>query len=352
MSYRRFKSVRIAGVSAAVPKQIRSNDDLPGDPAAVSRTAKLCGIQTRHVAPDDVCTSDLCFTAAEHLLEGLGWERDSVDMLIFLSQTPDYVLPATSCVLQHRLRLSPQCAAFDMNLACSGYVYGLMVAFGMVAPEGVRRVLLLVGDTLSKVVSPYDVAGNVLFGDAGTATAIEYDGNAGTSYFIAGTDGHGGQSLIIPGGRFRKPSDAGATVRRPHPIDQVLRLEDELYMDGAAVFGLTLNYVPKLVRDLCALSEWPIGTVDHWLFHQANGFMLDYFSRKLDIPSDRVLSNIDRFGNTSPPSIPLMMVTEHLQARGHGAEDRLGLIGFGAGFSWAGAFLPHADLVTVPLAYH
>src|SRR5437868_13008958 len=129
MGYRRFEHARIAGVSAAVPSQVRLNDDLPGDSTEIGRTAKLCGIEARHVAPDGVCASDLCFTAANHLLDGLGWARESIDMLIFLSQTPDYIVPATSCVLQHRLGLSQRCASFDMSLGCSGYIYGLMVAF-------------------------------------------------------------------------------------------------------------------------------------------------------------------------------------------------------------------------------
>jgi 3-oxoacyl-[acyl-carrier-protein] synthase-3 len=352
MSYRKFQHARIAGVSAAVPKQALSNNDLPGDTGEVHRTAKLCGIETRHIAPADVCASDLCFTAAEDLLEGLGWDRNSVDMLIFLSQSPDYISPATSCVLQHRLRLPHSCASFDMNLACSGYVYGLMVAFGMIAPQGVRRLLLLVGDTHSRLVSPHDVAGNVLFGDAGTATAVEFDENTGDSYFFAGTNGIGSQSLIIPGGGFRNPRSAESGIRRPHKADQVLRSDEELYMDGAAIFRLALNHIPDLVHDLSKLSGWSIDSVDHWLFHQANRFMLDHFARKLDIPTDRMPINIDRFGNTNAPSIPLMMVSENLQQRAKQSEERLGLIGFGAGFSWAGAFLPCGDIVTLPLAYH
>ncbi|WP_175670496.1 3-oxoacyl-ACP synthase III family protein [Burkholderia ambifaria] len=352
MGYRRFEHARIAGVSAAVPSQVRLNDDLPGDSTEIGRTAKLCGIEARHVAPDGVCASDLCFTAANHLLDGLGWARESIDMLIFLSQTPDYIVPATSCVLQHRLGLSQRCASFDMSLGCSGYIYGLMVAFGMVAPEGVRRVLLLVGDTPSKLISPHDVPANVLFGDAGTATAIEYNDDAGSSYFFAGTDGIGGRSLIIPAGGYRMPRSGESAIRRPHPADQVVRSDEDLYMDGSAVFSLTLNHVPNLVRELSVVSGWSVDSIDHWLFHQANRFMLDHFSRKLGIASERMLTNIERFGNTSPPSIPLLMVSEGLQSRVGDPTERLGLVGFGVGFSWAGAFLPRADFRTLPLAYH
>lgn len=352
MGFRKLQHARVVGVAAAVPDNVRSNDDLEGDPVEIARTAKLCGIEARYVAPDGMCASDLCQRAAEDLLKGIGWKRDSIDLLIFLSQTPDYVVPATSCVLQHRLGLSPQCAAFDMSLGCSGYLYGLMVAFGMVAPQGIRRVLLLVGDTPSKMVSPHDVAANVLFGDAGSATAIEYDESAGESYFVAGTDGVGGRSLIIPAGGFRTPCNADTARRKPHPVDRVLRSEEDLYMDGSAVFSLTLNHVPALIDSLASTSGWSVGSVDHWLFHQANRFMLDHFARKLSIAPDRMLSNIDRFGNTSPPSIPLLMVSEDFQSRCKGAGQRYGMVGFGVGFSWAGALLSGASPVTLPLARH
>lgn len=352
MGYRQFRHARIVGVSAAVPRNVRLNEDLAGDPMEVGRTTRLCGIEARHVAPYEVCASDLCFTAANDLLDGIGWARDSVDMLIFLSQTPDYVVPATSCVLQHRLGLSSHCASFDMSLGCSGYIYGLMVAFGMVAPTGIRRVLLLVGDTPSKLISPHDIPANVLFGDAGTATAIEYHQDTGDSFFFAGTNGTGSKSLIIPAGGFRTPRNSESSVRRPHPGDQVLRSDEELYMDGSAVFSLTLNHVPDLVERLTSISGWSIDSVDHWLFHQANKFMLDHFSRKLGIAGDRMLTNIERFGNTSPPSIPLMMVSENLQSLARRDDERVGMVGFGVGFSWAGAFLSHSSLVTLPLAYH
>ena len=352
MGYRRFHNARIAGVSAAVPDHVRRNEDIAGDPVEIGRTAKLCGIQARHVAPDGMCASDLCYVAAERLLESVGWEKDSVDALIFLSQTPDYVVPATSCVLQRRLGLSFHCAAFDITLGCSGYVYGLMVGFGLLAKEGMRRVLLLVGDTPSKLISPHDIPANIPFGDAGTATAIEYSEDAAESFFFAGTNGAGSDSLIIQAGGFRQPSTAESAERRPHPQDKVLRSQEELYMDGSAVFGLTLNHVPELVQQLATISGWPVQSVDRWIFHQANKFMLDYFSKKIGIAPEKMPSNIDRFGNTSPPSIPLMMVTEHDADAPRPARETLGMVGFGVGFSWGGALLRQADPVMVPLVYH
>lgn len=351
MSYRQFSQIKLRGVAAAIPDQVITNQDLAGNVAEINKTAGVVGINSRHITSEACCTSDLCFAAAEKLLDELGWERGSVDALIFLSQTPDYVLPATSCVLQKRLNLSTHCAAFDMTLGCSGYIYGLLVAHGLIAKNGIRRVLLLVGDTISKVISPEDLPANVLFGDAGTATAIEYDESAVNTYISVGTDGAGATSLIIEAGGFRKPRSTETAIRKAHPKDKVIRSEQELFMDGSAVFSFTLAKVPPLVKDILSLSEYDHPSVDHWLFHQANKFMLDYLSKKIGIEKEKMLMNIDRFGNTSPPSIPLLMVTENLQNYCKNKKATIGLVGFGVGFSWGAALLQVDNLITPSLIF-
>ena len=349
MSYRKFTNIRLAGVSAAVPGNLKTNQEMYGDSHEAKKIAGVVGIKSRYVSSNDVCTSDLCFEAADQLLDKLGWERDSVDALIFLSQTPDYLLPATSCVLQKRLNLSINCAAFDMSLGCSGYIYGLLVAYGLIAPQGIRRVLLLVGDTISKVISPDDMPANILFGDAGTATAIEFDEDAADSFIVVGTDGKGSDSLIIEAGGFRKPKSISTSERKSHVKDKVLRTDEELYMDGSAVFSFTLSQVPGLISNLLKISNHNIQQVDYWLFHQANKFMLDYLAKKIGIPSSQMLMNIDRFGNTSPPSIPLLMVSENLQQLSQSEAKKIGLTGFGVGFSWGAALLEAKNLLTLPL---
>jgi 3-oxoacyl-[acyl-carrier-protein] synthase-3 len=253
MSYKKFSKVKLVGIAGAVPDVIKTNQALNGETSEIQKTAKIVGIKSRQVASDNICTSDLCYSAADKLLNTLKWERDSIDALIFLSQTPDYLLPATSCVLQARLNLSNSCAAFDMSLGCSGYIYGLLVAYSLISANGIRRVLLLVGDTISKVISPHDVPANILFGDAGTATAIEYDENTNDSFITVSTDGSGANSIIIEAGGFRKPKSLQTNTRKPHLKDNVLRSEEELFIDGSAVFSFTLSRVPKSILDLLLL---------------------------------------------------------------------------------------------------
>jgi len=185
MAFGRVCGVKVAGISAAVPAYKRALiDELPAfTQDEIRKLSENTGIQSRHIAPEGMCTSDLCHCAAERLLDELGWQRDTVDALIFVSQTPDYILPATSCTLQHRLGLSKHCAAFDINQGCSGYIYGLFVVSQLLLGGVVKRALLLVGDTLNRIVSPQDRSTALLFGDAGTATALEMSPHAAPVFF-------------------------------------------------------------------------------------------------------------------------------------------------------------------------
>jgi 3-oxoacyl-[acyl-carrier-protein] synthase-3 len=226
-----IQGVRLAGIASAVPDRIRSlADEAPhfGD-ADVARIAESIGVRSRHVVYGGMCASDLCFVAADRLLGELDWARTSVDALIVVSQTPDYRLPATSCGLQQRLRLSKQCAAFDVGLGCSGYVYGLWIASSLLASGGARRVLLLSGDTSTYFCSPADRSVALLFGDAGTATALEADGGAPPMTFVLGTDGSGRDNLIVPAGGFRTPHSAD-TAARVAGDDGNTRSAEDLFM--------------------------------------------------------------------------------------------------------------------------
>ena len=199
----RVSNARIAGLTVAVPEQTSSVQQFAGaaDFEAIQKISASLGIEQRPTAPRELCASDLCAAAAERLLERTGWERDSIEVVVFLSQTPDYVLPATACVLQQRLGLSTGCAAFDVNLGCSGFPYGLWLLSQLISAGQMKRGLLLVGDTLSRKVSPQDSATAHLFGDSGTATAIEFDPAAPEMNFVLGTDGRGARQLreALPG---------------------------------------------------------------------------------------------------------------------------------------------------------
>lgn len=353
MAILKAKGTRIAGIVGAVPqKAVRytAYAETFGE-KEVEKIAKLTGIYERRVAEDPLCSSDLCYAAAEDLLNRLGWERDSIDLLIFVSQTGDYMLPSSACSLHGRLELAPGCAAFDINLGCSGFVYGLYVAAGMLSTGSVRRALLLVGDTISKVTSPEDRSVVLLFGDAGSATALEFDPVAPAIDFVMESDGKGQNHLIVPAGGFRKRRTPDTCVRTQHP-DGGTRSEEDLYMNGGELLSYTMAAVPRLIRETLALSSREMGDVDWFLFHQANRFMIEHFCRKSQIPLDRVPFNLDRFGNTSSVSVPLLIATE-LQQQIAAAPQTLLMAGFGVGYSSGGVVAtvgptPHIGLVEVP----
>ena len=326
---------RIAGVVSCVPTRVVDNAPFIERFGEKARDIeKMTGVRERRWTDPDTTTADLCQRAAETLLDRLGWERDTVDALFFVTQTPDYRLPATACALQGRLGLGKHVIAFDVNLGCSGYPYGLWLAMTTVAGGAARRVLLLVGDTITKTVDSEDRSTAMLFGDAGTATAIEVD-EAGHGRFILGTDGLGERQLMIAEGAYRAAPIPAEDVAGPKA--------DALYMDGGAIFNFTLATVPSLVAS--TLEEGGgIDQFDAFLFHQANAFMLRHLAKKAKLPAERVPMNIDRFGNTSSATIPLLMTTE-LADRLRDTPTRLGMFGFGVGFSWGSV-----DIEVGPLA--
>ncbi|HEX4326339.1 MAG TPA: ketoacyl-ACP synthase III [Burkholderiales bacterium] len=324
----RLPQGRIAGVVASVPKRVVGNDHFLQTYSAdeVGNIEKMVGVKERRWVDLGQTTADLCAAAASRLLEQLQWAPESIDALIFVSQTPDYRLPATASVLQDRLGLGRHCAAFDVNLGCSGYVYGLWLAMQMLQGGGMSRVLLLVGDTISKVVDPADRASAMLFGDAGSATAVEAGGSGGT--FVLGSDGAGAPNLIIEQGAFRQPA-AGQREGGRNPAC--------LRMDGGEIFNFTLKVVPGLVNALHAAAG-VAGSVDYYLFHQANQFMLKHLAKKAKLKEDQVPINIDRYGNTSSATIPLLMSTELSEILTL-EKKSVAMCGFGVGYSWAGALL-------------
>lgn len=272
----------------------------------INQVIKTTGVKTRHVAPDSVSAGDLCAKAAIDLMESLGWEPNSIDGLILMTQTPNQLLPATACRIQDKLGLRTSSFAFDVNLGCSAYPYGLWLAGSLMA-SGANRVLLLAGDTINKIVDPSERSTAFLFGDAGTATALEKKG--GTTWeFILGTDGSGANYL-------QASSDKSLT------------------MDGPKVFEFTLQRIPILLSELEKNNGHPH---DYYLLHQANNFILQHLRKKCKIPSESFLSNINKFGNTSSASIPLLLSSE-LGSINLKKDTRLALVGFGVGLSWAAA---------------
>jgi len=330
--------VRIVGIASAVPENVRTLADdakIFGE-QEIERISQNIGVRSRHVVADDkTCASDLCFAAANRLLDELGWERDTIEALILVTQTPDHFMPATSCLLQARLGLSKKCASFDINQSCAGYVYGLWVASSLT--RGCGRVLLLVGDTVSRLVSPQDRTLTSLFGDAGTATALVRDETAEPMVFELGSDGSGAHCLTAPAGAFRFPSTP-ATRERTERDGGNIRSDADLFMDGAEVFTFALREAPGMVRRTLASAGHTTDAIDAFVLHQANRFMIQQLTKRLKIPPEKAPLGLTEYGNTSSASIPLAITTE-LRDRLSQQQQRLFLGGFGAGFAWGGVVL-------------
>lgn len=334
-----IQGVRIAGIAAAVPEGTRGTADDAALFGAeeMEKTAKAIGVRSRHIAPPQLCTSDLCHAAAVRLLDELGWARDSIDGLIFVSQSPDYELPATACTLQARLGLPDRCAAFDVNLGCSGFVYGLWLGSQIVGGGGVRHLLLLAGDVSTRRLAPRDKSVRPLFGDAGTATAIEFAPGAAPMAFELGTDGTGFASIIIPASGFRQPRSE-TTKTLVAGTDGIERSAENIYINGAEVFNFTIKRIPPLVETVIANAGRSREDYDHFVFHQANAFMLQHLAKRLKIPAEKFVLAMENVGNTSSASIPLA-ITLALRESLAAAPREMLLAGFGVGLSWAAASL-------------
>lgn len=335
MATLRFKNVGIKAISACVPKTVVSNRELgyliPEE--EIDKTINNIGIEERRVADADCCSSDLCFCAAQQLIQDNEIDIQSVGALIFVSQTSDYHQPATAPILQHRLGLSKDTLAFDVNLACSGYVYGLSTAFAY-ANLGMR-VLLLVGETMSKIVSKQDKVNTPLFGDAGTASLIE-PGEYGDAVFSLHSDGGGALVMNVPYGGFRNQSCADS-LKEVEDTDGSIRTGEQFRMDGMDVFNFGMREEPKDIKRLLSECNMTIDQVDVLVYHQANKFMTDFFSKKLKIDASHTPYCLKKFGNTSSASIPLTIVTQ--MKNGYKARKRSILSGFGAGLSWGSVML-------------
>ena len=328
----KISGAAIVGLVSCVPKNRIENSFFfdQFSESSVNDVVKMIGVQQRRIADDVTTTRDLCKAAGKKLLDGLSWSLDSVDALIFVSQTPDFRLPATACTLHSDLGLSKATIAFDINLGCSGYPYAIWLGMTMVQSGAAKRVLLAVGDTISKIVDPADRSTALLFGDAGTMTAIEASPE-GQASFVLGTDGSGATNLIVPSGAFRDYSKCG-------DLRLAEKKSDSLYMDGGEIFNFTLRSVPALVNYLSETAQIQTQEYDYFLFHQANLFMLKHLAKKLKLPVEKMPINIDEYGNTSCASIPLLMTTK-LKDSLIKAPLQISMFGFGVGYSWGAASL-------------
>lgn len=314
----------MAGISTCVPPQRLDNlaDAERFGADEVRKVVSMAGVRHRHVVEAGVTAADLCFEAATALMERLRWTPESITGLIFVTQSPDYFLPSTSCLLHKWLGLADSCAAFDIGLGCSGYPYGLYVAASMLKAGGQQRILMLHGETPSRFSHPDDHATTLLFGDAGSATALESSAD-GEASFCLHTDGSGYEGLIIRGGAFRD--------RHPdNPRDLALE------MDGAAIFNFTIKRVPALIRDALAFAGKLVVDVDQFVFHQSNRFIIKHLAKKCGLPDERVPMTIEDTANCGGPSVAVTLTRCAPQPA---VAQTVMLVGYGVGLSWASALL-------------
>jgi 3-oxoacyl-[acyl-carrier-protein] synthase-3 len=338
-----FSNYRISAIASSVPKQLRTSQDFAEKYGqdVVDKIIKNVGVVQGYVADERTTTSDLCEHAAKTIIQELGIGRDSIEALLFVSQTPDYVAPSTACVLQMRLGLSVDCLAYDINLACSGFVYGLSAALSYLSNSGIKRVLLLCGDTVSKHCSPEDRGLVMLSYDAGTAVLIDKDMNStDQAYFKLRTIGAGYRSLIVPYGGYRhRIGSLERTLREP----DVARNDYDGYMNGADVFKFSITEVPKLIKDFKNYFGIDYEQVDCHILHQANLFIMKNIAKRVGIVEDKMPVSIDRFGNTGAATIPLT-ICDHFARDGDAAiTETISACGFGIGLSLGVAVLALKD---------
>lgn len=343
MAFLNFNGVGITALSAAVPRTIIENlkytQYFPED--QVKEVVEKVGIYERRFADEKTCSSDLCYAAAEKLIKDNNIDRSEIDVLIFISQTPDYRMPATSVLLQDRLGLPNSTIAFDINLGCSAFIYGLSVAFSMIKNTGLRKALVLDGETRSKVYSPKDRRSAFLFGDGGVAALIERDDKFGKSYFSLNSDGSRGDLIKINAGGYRNPSSVETLKEKVVDEYGNIRSDEQGYMNGADVFNFVIREIPKDMKKLLAHSGEDVQQLDYYVFHQANNFINSYLAKKLKLNTTKIPSTINKYGNTSSVSVPLTIV-DQLKGKLDG-EKKLFLSAFGVGMTWANAIVPFVD---------
>lgn len=289
----------------------------------------------------------MCYHAAEKIIKELNWEKASIDAIIFVTQTPDYILPASSCILQKRLGLSKDCYTLDISLGCSGWVYALSVVTSLLQNGTLKRALLLAGDTITKLCSPEDKSTYPLFGDAGTASALEYDEKSTGFRYLFNTDGAGYETIIIREGGYRNPltKDSLLTVKQDKNIS---RRGVDLELDGMDVFSFGITKAPKSVKQLCEHFNINKESVDIFSFHQANRMMNEMIRKKLKIEETKVPYCMDDFGNTSCASIPLVLVAREREKLQNENLKHIAC-GFGVGLSWGSVYFETNNIVVPEL---
>jgi 3-oxoacyl-[acyl-carrier-protein] synthase III len=341
MAFFTIPNVQIDGIVSCVPKTVQLVKDCEclSEEEAVKLSAST-GIYERRIADQTECTSDLCIHAAEDLITNLQWDRSEIEALVFVTQTPDYILPATSPIIQDKLGLNTHCFTLDISLGCSGYVYGLITLANLMAAGNIKKALLLVGDTVTKICSPLDKSTYPLFGDAGTASALSFNPLAPPILANLYSDGKGYKSIIINHGGSRNPFKE-QSLATAEVSAGIMRSPVHLVLEGMDVFSFGISKAPEVVKELFSKFSISVEAIDYFIFHQANMMMNEKIRKKLGIAAEKVPYSLAKFGNTSCATIPHTITTELSFKM---KDARLLLCGFGVGLSWGAVYLQTTEI--------
>ncbi|MBO9674988.1 MAG: ketoacyl-ACP synthase III [Sphingobacteriaceae bacterium] len=306
---------------------------------SVEKISQKTGINVRRITRSDEFASDLAIHAAEKLFENSDISKEEIDFILYCTQSPDYFLPTTACIIQQRLGLPTSVGALDYNLGCSGYVYGLALANGLINSGISKKLLLITAETYSKFIHPQDKGNLTLFGDAASASLITNDGesNMAIQNFVFGTDGNGADSLIVKNGGMKNFRAIGNDL---YNDEDFVSNDDYLFMNGGEIFAFTSRAIPELIHTLLLKSNLKLEDVDYFVFHQANKYMLNHIRKKLGIPEEKFLLFLESCGNTVSSTIPIVLNEMKKQQR-FKKGDKILLAGFGVGLSWAGTILEY-----------
>jgi len=334
-----LEGAALKGVAICVPDRIFDNikDSDNFDPQEVKKVVTIAGIKRRRIVDANTCSSDLCRQAGKQLLEGLNWSPESIDALIFVTQTPDYFLPSTASLLHRDLELPTSCAAFDVGLGCSGYPYALWLAAMMIQTGGAKRVLVMHGENTSLFTHAKDRATAMLFGDAGSASALEQEGDDQWGFSLH-SDGQGYKDLIIPGRGFREPQPENDR-------------DNYLHMNGASLFNFTIQEVPLLIQNTLNLMRKNIDDIDAFIFHQSNQFMMRHIAKQSGLPLEKTPMILADYGNAGGASVPMTLCQHYRDKKPNSTETAM-LLGYGVGRSWGSALMTiHPDTVYLQSEY-
>lgn len=334
-------NVRLRGLASCVPKARVSNLDCAEDKKSErERLVRNIGILNRRICYPWQYFSDLAKTAAERVLEAVEWRKEDVDALIVVTQSPDYLIPATAIILQDRLKLRHSTIAYDINLGCSGYPFGIYTVGSMLSSGGIRKALLLVGDKCASLSDP-------LFSDCGTATALEYDPGAPPINFDLNSDGSGYRAIMLPVGGHREPTQFHHLLQH-RDADGQMRRDADLILDGTAVLNFSTQRIPPAIRQLCEYANTPLESIEYFVLHQANRMINETIRKKLGLASERVPTTLYEYGNTSSASVPLTMTVCLRDALAQRPATLL-LSGFGIGLSWGSCIVRTSEIAMPPL---